>query len=305
MTLHPPLYILKIEDREPVLQPVLFKTVRCGKEHFLWPMRKTVLYLKLLDVVIYQREYWRGITNRFRLGCHDIVPPCELEDDLLQYFGLKDKVEQFTIEPWKQAVFCYDLYLKKLDDADAEQNEEVVEDCSKHDQIEDTPKIKSCQDSEETVMISNRSGSHIETSVATAKLTRTHTAQMTGESSEDTIRETITLLSQYADYKPCDFSIENKFWNLISEKLAVLDFATVNTQVQKLDILSSEHKKVILEKLYEVSRNLIKSIELDDNDQKMTSDIDHIAQLIKDKPGQLSTDVSCSGTSRSTVTTLL
>lgn len=117
------MYLLKMEDREPVLQPVLFKTVRFGRESYLWSMRKSVLLLKLLDVVVFQREHWRGMANKFRLGCHDIIPPCDLDCDLIDYFSLRDKQVEFTLPPWKQAVYSYEYYLRKMEETEDSQVE--------------------------------------------------------------------------------------------------------------------------------------------------------------------------------------
>lgn len=244
------------------------------------------------------------MASKFRLGCHDIIPPSDLDDDLLVHFGLKSNQQETSLPSWKRAVFNYDMYLRKLDEA------ENIEPIETSEQIDDTKvncfkeplndeKVKSVEqikiekvstESEKTCMISSQASS------STAKITKTHTVENTNESSVDSIRETLTLIGQYAEKNPYDPTVEDEFWKSLTSKLEIHDFFTVQAELLNLDTLSSELKHGILKKLCNVSTSVMKSLETDEIDQvsflQPTLSICKPAEVLKDKLGQSSTYAS-------------
>lgn len=223
MTLHQPLYLMKIEDKDVVLQPVLFKTVRDGKEYFLWNQRTTVFKLKLMDVIAYQRESYKGSPSRFRQICTDIIPPCQIDADISVMFGLHREVQTQTIPPWKQTVYDYDKYLQKLNEADESENDTVSANSIKPD----SGGIKDCSDSQigDEGKITSEASRQRKSS-STYSITKTAEKVIMEESNNTPLTNTFqSKISSQVDnlVNIGNVSHEDAFWQQLHSKMSLKD----------------------------------------------------------------------------------
>lgn len=129
MALSQPLYVFSLETQKEhpnqdgsfpevlLLSPVLFKTVFDAREQVVWGLRKTVLKLKLYDLIAFQQKEWeiQGLNpNDFFTGCRNIIPLAHIDQRVLELFGLQmddeetDSLVSQHFEKYSQKVVEYE-----------------------------------------------------------------------------------------------------------------------------------------------------------------------------------------------------
>lgn len=243
LTLHDPLYLLKVEDGDLVLSPILFKTVRGGKEYTLWQHRKTVLKLKLFDVVAYQMSTWSKSMTKFNLECQDIIPQAPLDPKILSLFNLLETSDDID---WLfgNTISEYQAYLRSIEDFERLAMDQA-EEPSFQPKIEETQPQATLESSQlqnvqrpppsvtqETVL-----ASRISASEETRTMTRTHTAMDAENSSYSTSSRHLTSSLDDCEARSLrkrnlkfSHEAENEFWSYIEEKMKEKDSKTLKEQ---------------------------------------------------------------------------
>jgi hypothetical protein len=243
LTLHDPLYLLKIEDGELVLSPILFKTVRNGQEYTLWQHRKTVLKLKLFDVVAYQMSCFKKPIARFNMECRDVIPQAPLDSKILSLFNLLETSDDID---WLfgNAISEYQTYLKSIEEAERQameqDNEPIIElreEPKQPEAIQEPNQRQAAQRPTPSIANETVYASAVSASEDTRTVTRTFTAMDAESMSYRTSSK--HLSSFHDDYEArslrkrdlkVSYEAENDFWNYIGERMKQKDSKTFKEQ---------------------------------------------------------------------------
>lgn len=223
------MYLLKIEDDELTIHPILFKTVRNGKEYVLWQHRKTVFKLKLFDIIAFQVASWVRPSGRFYLECKDIIPPAPLDQNILFLFNLSPETSSDGSSFFKANSCHYMEYTKCIEEQDERASIERVE------KAKEVSVVYSQNERNFEMSVNNETVHHPVTethSEVTRSLTRTHTAIDIENTSiksyshrlSSTLYDDDSMLSKKKPSKD-HYELENAFWKKIEAKLVAKDLS--------------------------------------------------------------------------------
>lgn len=249
LTLHNPLYLLKLEEGELVIQPILFKTVRGGKEYVLWQHRKTVLKLKIFDVIAYQKSTWKRPISKFNLECPNIVPGFPLNPNICSLFnlsGMDNRAEHYGFSASHDE---YENYIRSIDDMEAMFQEEETP-CQKKEEPprEEIPKPQAAPHGgtiQQTVVMTASDDTRTITNTFTAMDSETSSQSTSSKHSHSYLGhfglEAITLKKRQAKNS---HEVEDVSWKYIEQRTNQKDSTVLRDQ--QTEGLKTVIKSIIL-----------------------------------------------------------